>query len=62
MVKGYVPIPQMRWNSAWAVKSKESEFKEFIDQAFTEMLKTGEIQRIVERYGVPFYPPFKEGK
>ena len=31
-----------------------------IDAAFTDMLKSGEIRRIVERYGVPFYPPFDD--
>lgn len=57
MVPGYVPIPEMRWNSAWVVKKREIDFKEFIDESFAEMLKTGEIKRIVERYGMPFFPP-----
>lgn len=60
MAKGYVPIPEMRWNSAWVVKEKETELRQFIDEAFTEMLKNGEIKRIVERYGMPFYPPVAE--
>jgi polar amino acid transport system substrate-binding protein len=58
MAKGYVPIPAMRWNSVWVIKEKETELKQFIDEAFAAMLKSGEIKRIVERYGVPFYPPF----
>ncbi|MEL0069853.1 MAG: transporter substrate-binding domain-containing protein [Betaproteobacteria bacterium] len=57
MAEGYVPIPEMRWDSAWVVKRKEMDFKKFIDDAFAEMLKSGEIKRIVERYGMPFYPP-----
>ena len=48
----------MRWNSAWVVKAKEAELLQFIDAAFEDMLKSGEIKRIVERYGMPFYPPF----
>ncbi|MGH8676896.1 MAG: substrate-binding periplasmic protein [Burkholderiales bacterium] len=60
MDKGYVPMPEMRWNSAWVVKEKEKELKQFIDEAFVQMLKSGEIKRIVERYGMPFYPPFGE--
>jgi ABC-type amino acid transport substrate-binding protein len=60
MVKNYVPLPDMRWNMAWVIKSREVEFKKFISEAFTDMLKTGEIKRIVERYGMPFYPPFKQ--
>ena len=57
MVKGYVPVPEMRWNSAWGVKGKEVELQQFIDQAFSDMLASGEIRRIVERYGMPFFRP-----
>jgi ABC-type amino acid transport substrate-binding protein len=57
MVKGFVPPAEVRWNSVWVVKAKETELKTFIDQAFAEMLKSGALRRIVERYGVPFFPP-----
>ena len=57
VVKGYVPEPEVRWNNAWVVKTKEVELKQFIDESFEQMLKSGEIRRIVERYGMPFYPP-----
>lgn len=60
MAKGYVPLAEVRWNSAWVVKSREVDFKKFIDEAFADMLKTGEIKRIVERYGMPFYPPVEQ--
>ena len=60
LAPGYVPTPEVRWNSAWAVKQKETELKQMIDEAFAEMLKSGEIKRIVERYGVPFYPPVEK--
>jgi ABC-type amino acid transport substrate-binding protein len=60
LAKGYVPIPEMRWNSAWVVKEKEAELRRFIDEAFAAMLKSGEMRRIVERYGMPFYPPFDQ--
>ena len=50
MVEGYVPIPEMRWDSAWVLKKTETEFKKFIDEAFEEMLESCEIKRIVERY------------
>jgi ABC-type amino acid transport substrate-binding protein len=62
LVKGYVPPPEVRWNSAWGIKEKEVELKQFIDEAFADMLKSGEIKRIVERYGMPFYPPFDDGQ
>lgn len=57
LAEGYVPEPEMRWDSAWVIKEKEVEFKKFIDDEFAKMLKTGEIRRLVERYGMPFYPP-----
>jgi ABC-type amino acid transport substrate-binding protein len=57
LVKGYVPEPEVRWNNAWVVKAKEVELRQFIDESFEQMLKSGEIRRIVERYGMPFYPP-----
>jgi ABC-type amino acid transport substrate-binding protein len=60
MVKGYVPPPEVRWNSAWVVKEQESDFKRFIDESFARMLKSGEIKRIVERYGMPFFPPVED--
>ncbi|MCC7547314.1 MAG: transporter substrate-binding domain-containing protein [Burkholderiales bacterium] len=57
MARGYVPVPEMRWNSAWVVKNKEAELLQFIDESFAQMLKSGEIKRLCERYGIPFYPP-----
>jgi ABC-type amino acid transport substrate-binding protein len=59
MVPGYQPPKEMRWNSAWGIKQSQVELKQFLDEAFAEMLKTGETRRIVERYGVPFLPPFE---
>jgi ABC-type amino acid transport substrate-binding protein len=57
MVKGFVPPPDVRWNSVWVIKAKEVELKAFIDEAFAEMTKSGEIRRLAERYGVPYFPP-----
>lgn len=60
MSPGFQPMPGQRFNGAWGVKSKETDFKALIDQAFTEMLANGEIQQIVEKYGVPWFAPFPE--
>ena len=59
MAPGFVPQPGLRWNSAMAVPAKEAEMKQFLDDAIDQMLKDGEIKRIVESYGVPFYSPFQ---
>ena len=58
MVKGYEPMAEMRWNSAWGVKQKEVELMQFLNVALAQMVKSGEIRRIVERYGMPYMPPF----
>ena len=55
---GFVPQSGLRWNSAMAVPAKETEMKQFLDDSIDQMLKDGEIKRIVESYGVPFYSPF----
>lgn len=60
VVPGYVPLVGQRWNGAWAVPKKEHELKRFLDEQFEALLKDGGIKRIVERYGMPFYPPFDE--
>lgn len=59
-VPGYVPPPGHRWNGAWAVNTREKEFREFIDQEFEEMLKNGEMRRIIESYNVPFFAPWSD--
>jgi ABC-type amino acid transport substrate-binding protein len=57
MVKGFVPPPDVRWNSVWVIKAKEVELKAFIDEAFAQMTRSGEIRRLAQRYGVPYFPP-----
>lgn len=60
MSKGFQPMPGQRFNGAWAVKSKEDGFLELINKEFGEMLASGEMQAIVEKYGVPWFPPFND--
>ena len=57
IVDGYQPVPEMTWNSAWVIKEKEVELQKFVNESFVNMLESGEIRQIVERYGMPFYPP-----
>jgi ABC-type amino acid transport substrate-binding protein len=58
LAPNFVPLTGLRWNLVIAVPAKETEFKKFIDDSIDELLKSGEIKRIVESYKVPFYPPF----
>ncbi len=57
-VSGYVPEAALRFNSALAVPEADGNLRKFLDETIAKLLAKGEIQRIVERYGVPFYPPF----
>jgi ABC-type amino acid transport substrate-binding protein len=58
MPPGYVPELGQRFNAAWAVPARDHQLKQFLDEWIATLLQEGEIRRIVEKYGVPFYPPF----
>lgn len=60
MVPGWVPAKETRWNAAWGIKKKEDSFLEFFNKEIGDMLASGEIQKIVEKYGVPWYAPFPD--
>jgi len=51
------PEAGLRWNVAIAVPEGETALKQLLDKAIGELLDSGEIKRIVESYGVPFFPP-----
>ncbi len=57
-VPGYVPVAGQRWNGAWGVKGRESEFIVFLDGELVQMVANGEIKEIVENYGLTYYQPF----
>jgi ABC-type amino acid transport substrate-binding protein len=56
---GYVPEPGLRWNIGIAVPRSEIEMKQFLDDSIDALLTSGEIKRIVESYGMPFFSPFQ---
>ena len=58
VAEGFVPKEGLRFNAAWAVKAKEATMKQFLDESYDALLKSGEIKKIVESYGIPFYQPF----
>jgi len=57
VMSDYVPEAALRWNVAIAVPENDAGLKQSLDHAIEELLRNGEIKRIVESYGVPFYPP-----
>ena len=56
-VAGYQPEPTLRWDIAIAVPAGDTGLKQFLDDQIGELLKSGEVQKIVESYGVPFLAP-----
>lgn len=58
MVPGYVPEPAHRWNLKFVVRKSDASLMNFINESIRELLGNGRIKEIVERYQVPFYPPF----
>lgn len=59
VLSGYMPEPGLRWNIGIAVPRSETEMKQFLDDSVDALLASGEIKRIVESYGIPFFPPFQ---
>jgi polar amino acid transport system substrate-binding protein len=58
VVPGYTPEPGLRWNVAIAVRSGDQELRRFLDGSIDTLVSSGEIKKVVERYGFPYYPPF----
>lgn len=58
MVEGYVPEAEQRWNLNFVVRKQDRTLIEFINEGIADLLSNGRMKRIVESYGVPFYPPF----
>jgi polar amino acid transport system substrate-binding protein len=58
MVPDYVPESDQRWDLNMVVRTKDESLKQFINQGIAELLRDGTIKRIVEKYEMPFYPPF----
>lgn len=58
MVEGYVPEAEQRWNLNFVVRKQDRTLIEFINEGVADLLSNGRMKRIVESYGVPFYPPF----
>jgi ABC-type amino acid transport substrate-binding protein len=58
MVEGYVPEPEHRFNSRFAVRKDDQSLLDFVNQTIDTLLNNGKVKQIVESYGVPFYEPF----
>ncbi len=57
MVDGYVPSPEQRFNSRFAVRKEDKSLLDFVNQSIDQLLSNGKVKQILENYGVPFYAP-----
>lgn len=58
LVPGFVPMEGLRYNASWVVRKEDKSLLAFINEGLGELLDNGKIKEIIERYGVPFFPPF----
>jgi ABC-type amino acid transport substrate-binding protein len=59
VIKSFNPPLELRWNVAATIQN-DKEFLELMNRHLTEMMADGTIKELVEKYNVPYYPPFKE--
>ncbi|MBI3988454.1 MAG: transporter substrate-binding domain-containing protein [candidate division NC10 bacterium] len=59
MVEGYVPEPGFQRNVAIGLRKGDHDLKEAMDKAIETLLKNHMIEKIMVRYGVVFYAPFR---
>jgi len=59
VITSFNPPLELRWNVAATIPN-DTEFLELMNRHLTEMMADGTIKELVEKYNVPYYPPFKE--
>jgi ABC-type amino acid transport substrate-binding protein len=53
----YEPSSGLQWNTAWAVREKESALKAFLESKLREISTSGRLKALLETYGIPYFPP-----
>ena len=56
-IANYKPDPLFTWNMAMVVPGADTKLKTLVDNGISQLLDSGEIQAIVEKYGVPYFAP-----
>ncbi len=56
---GWKPHPDLRWNVAMVVPAAQTELKQYLNDSILSLTESGDMQRIVERYGALYFPPFE---
>lgn len=58
LVENYVP--EDHWNIAVALRRGDVELKQQVDAALKKLIADGKVARALEKYHVPYLPPFAE--
>jgi len=56
-ISNYKPDPLFTWNIAMIVPRTDTKLKALVDNGISQLLESGELQAIVEKYGVPYFAP-----
>lgn len=56
-ISNYKPDPLFTWNIAMVVPRADTKLKTLVDDGLSQLIESGELQAIVEKYGVPYYAP-----
>lgn len=62
LVEGYTPEPGFSWNVAIAVRKGDLDLLNAINVVIDEKLTGEQIQKICDKYHLPYYPPFKQAE
>jgi ABC-type amino acid transport substrate-binding protein len=58
VIENFEPRDAFNWNNAWAVQEKETQLRAFLEERLAALAASGELQALLERYGIPYFPPF----
>ena len=58
VIESFEPSDAFNWNNAWAVQEKETALRAFLEARIAALAASGELQALLERYGIPYFPPF----
>jgi len=50
----------LRWNVAIGVRRSDADLQAALTRAIGDLLRSGRIEAIFDKYGVPFFPPFAD--